>query len=338
MKLKLLLIYFCCCFYLPAYGADENQGDSAFSDLQLDSAYQPRFYAESNLEFTLLHELSHAIIDLNHIPVLGGQEKAADQIATMLMMLKRHGEEDDLLDQMISISAEWMIEWRQEIDQYPIVFWDVHPLSIQRFYDVTCLVYGAEADQLERIRKEAWLPIERAWSCDLEYQRSRETLRWLADNYSYVIFDDNWQPVPQLIPAPKQPRVRVEYVEPATPKQRVIWQWLQDSERIAGVIQRVNETIKLPTPVTIYFESQCSGPDAWWNPEIRGIIICYALIEQFEQHAERLKPLVNKLDEEANQSFLFRFPEKYAALISQQKTLLRERFIHLMDRMLEQGD
>ena len=333
MKSKLWLIT---CFYCFFHGSVAHAEPSTFSNIKLDSAYDQRFYVESNLEFTLLHELAHAITDLNRIPVLGGQEKAADQIATMLMMLDSQRIEEDLFDQMVSISAEWMIEWRDEIDHHPIAFWDEHPLSIQRFYEVTCLLYGAATDKLERIRKEAWLPFERAWNCDLEYQRNRETLRWLADNYSYVSFDENWQPVSKGNMPVQSPKVRLEYVQPATPKQHSIMQWLQASERINHVIQRVNESVKLPSSVTIYFESQCSGPDAWWNPKINGIIICYELIEQFEQNAEHLGTLINNLDKETNQSFLFLFPDKYEVLISQEKSILRERFIQIMDEMLQQ--
>ncbi|REL27819.1 hypothetical protein DXX93_15470 [Thalassotalea euphylliae] len=316
----------------------ENITPSTFSNLTLDSAFNtPHFYVESNLEFALLHELAHAIIELNNIPVLGGREKAADQIATMFMMLNSRDVDDDLLDQMVSISAEWMIEWQQEVEHSSIAFWDVHPLSIQRFYDVTCLVYGAAVDKLERIRKEAWLPYQRAWDCDLEYQQNRETLSWLADNYSYVTFDESWHPVPKANAGTGRPTVNVQYITPSRPAHKAIVQWLQSSERVAYILGRVNEAIKLPKPVTIYFESQCSEPDAWWNPNIDGIIICYELIEQFEQNEKRLKPLINKLKGEANQSYLFLFPSKYEALISTHKGVLRERFIQEMEQMLKQN-
>ncbi|REL36346.1 DUF4344 domain-containing metallopeptidase [Thalassotalea euphylliae] len=336
-----------CClfsfFQLSAHATDiaesaESADNSAFSNLTIDSVFNtPHFYVESNLEFALLHELAHAIIELNNIPVLGGREKAADQIATMFMMLNSRDVEDDLLDQMISISAEWMIEWQQEVEHSSIAFWDVHPLSIQRFYDVTCLMYGAAVDKLERIRKEAWLPYQRAWDCDIEFQQNRETLSWLADNYSYVTFDENWHPVPKVNASAVHPKVNVQYITPSRPAHKTILEWLQSSERVAYILGRVNEAIKLPKPVTIYFESQCSGPDAWWNPKIDGIIVCYELIEQFEQNKKRLKPLINKLKGEANQSHLFLFPSKYETLISKQKGVLRERFIQMMDQMLEQN-
>jgi len=47
------------------------------SDVTFDHsrAFHQDFYVQSNLEFTLLHELAHAVIDLNDIPVLGGQSR-----------------------------------------------------------------------------------------------------------------------------------------------------------------------------------------------------------------------------------------------------------------------
>ena len=347
---QLAMLFLLSIFQLLAHSTEavKNNEATTLSSLAFDATFNtPHFYVESNLEFALLHELAHAIIELNNIPVLGGREKAADHIATLFMMVNRGDAKDHLLEQLISISAEWMIEWQQEIAHSSIAFWDVHPLSIQRFYDITCLMYGAAVDKLERIRNEAWLPYQRAWDCDLEYQQDREMLGWLAENYSYVHFDENWQASPKAKAetsansAPSNfnsPKVTVEYITPARPEHQAIVQWLQSSERIAYILGQVNQAIKLPKPVTIYFESQCSGPDAWWNPNIDGIIICYELIEQFEQNAKRLKPLLanlNNLKEGTNQSYLFLFPSKYEELISEKKGALRERFIQVMDQMLE---
>jgi len=312
-----------------------EESENASLSYRPSSAYDTPFFVESNLEFTLLHELSHAVIELNQIPVLGGNERAADQIAIMLMIMTSSGFDEVLFDKMLSISGEWMIEWRDEINHHSLAFWDVHPLAIQRFYDVTCLVYGAAPDKLEKIRKETWLPIERAWECDTEYAKNRQALLWLANNYSYVSFDDEWRLIQKEFPLEPLQQVKVEYVRPTSSEHEAIYQWLKRSERLNYVVKRTNELLKLPNPVTIYYESQCNGPDAWWNPAVNGIIICYALINQFEENSKKLKPLVSQLSEESEHAYLFLLPEKYSGLMAHDKQAVMRSFYQVLDSKIE---
>ena len=112
---------------------------------------------QSNLEFTLLHELAHAVIELNDIPVLGGQEKAADQVALMLLIMtddvNKKDVNPDLLNKLLAISGEWMLEWQKETKSNQPIYWGTHPLTIQRFYEVTCLIYGSDPDKLRVFKK-----------------------------------------------------------------------------------------------------------------------------------------------------------------------------------------
>ncbi|MCB1704542.1 MAG: hypothetical protein KDI17_06750 [Halioglobus sp.] len=54
------------------------------ADFHPGKVYERSFYVDSNLEFTVLHELAHAVIDINRVPVLGGQESAADPAGVIL--------------------------------------------------------------------------------------------------------------------------------------------------------------------------------------------------------------------------------------------------------------
>lgn len=322
--------------FLSCFSYADKRIVSVETPLKVRSAYDSRFYVETNLEFTLLHELAHAVIELNDIPVLGGHEKAADQIAIMLMIMTSDGLEPSLFDKMLSISGEWMIEWRQEINRQPLIFWGVHPLAIQRFYDVTCLMYGSAPEQLEKIRNEVWLPIERAWECDKEYRQNRDALLWLAENHSYVSFDRDWKLIRKTMPVVKQERVKVHYTRPSRDRHQSIHNWLTQSVRIKRLMQRINQTLKLPEPITVYFESLCDGPDAWWNPNVNGIILCYSLIEQFENNSKALKPLVSQLGQEEEKAYLFLFPAKYSWLLSQKKERMKKSFLEIMDSYIRE--
>ena len=60
----------------------------------------------ANLEFTLLHEIGHALIDHFELPVFGREEDAADQIATTTMILRNNADVDAYaIDRLLAVSG-----------------------------------------------------------------------------------------------------------------------------------------------------------------------------------------------------------------------------------------
>ncbi len=267
----------------------------SLSNFHPEKVYESSFYIDSNLEFTLLHELAHAVIDTNHVPVLGGQENAADQIAIMLMITTHHGIGGDLLDKLIAISGEWMMEWQQEIASGDVVYWDSHPLQIQRFYELTCLVYGAEPDAVETLRTESWLPVQRAWYCSEEYIKNRESLAWLAKRYSHVEFDANWNLTTQRSQTANTGKVKLQIGPPITDKNNEVYSMLKNSKQLQYLIARSNQVLKLDRDINIAFDAGCSGPDAWWSSEQNTVFVCYQLVEQFSKNSKKIAGSIRKL-------------------------------------------
>lgn len=262
-------------------------------------AFQRDFYTQSNLEFTLLHELAHAVIELNDIPVLGGQEQAADQVALMLLLMaddsNRKEINPDMLNKLLAISGEWMLEWKNEKKNSQPIYWDTHPLAIQRFYEVTCLVYGSNPDKLESLRKESMLPVERAWDCDLEFKKTRKALAWLVTEVSDYKFNESWDLVKVkdskgLFPG----RIKVVWLEPNNQEQKEIYATLKSFSSLAKVLERINNLLNLKTDITIYMTPSCRGPDAWWNGNNNILTVCYDLIKQFEKNSLLLPDLVKE--------------------------------------------
>lgn len=263
-------------------------------------AFQQVFYTQSNLEFTLLHELAHAVIDLNDIPVLGGQEQAADQIALMLLILANHSSEQSInpetLNKLLAISGEWMLEWQEEKKSNLPAYWGTHPLSIQRFYEVTCLAYGSHPEQMETIRKESMLPVERAWDCDLEFKKTREALAWLVSKVTDYEFNNSWKLERVKNSKDKYPeRVEVVWIKPNTEDQKRIYSTLKSFSSLAHLIARTNDLLNLKTKITIYMEPSCRGADAWWDGTKNIITVCYDLIREFEKNSLLLPNLVKQL-------------------------------------------
>lgn len=263
-------------------------------------AFQRDFYVQSNLEFTLLHELAHAVIELNNIPVLGGQEQAADQVALMLLMMADDVNKNDidlvLLNKLLAISGEWMLEWQKENKDSPPVYWDTHPLAIQRFYEVTCLVYGSNPDKLEALRKDTILPVERAWNCDLEFKQTRKALAWLATQVTDFEFNESWQLVRAKDSKDQFPgRVNIVWIKADTTEQKRIYKTLKESRSLTRLIERTNNLLNLKNDITLYMEPFCRTPDAWWDGNKNNITVCYDLIKGFEKNALLLPNLVKEL-------------------------------------------
>jgi len=251
------------------------------SDVSFDhsSAFHQDFYVQSNLEFTLLHELAHAVIDLNDIPVLGGQEQAADQVALMLLMLSDDVNKNDidlvLLNKLLAISGEWMLEWKKENKDSPPIYWGTHPLAIQRFYEVTCLVYGSNPDKLEALRKDTMLPVERAWDCDLEFKQTRKALAWLATQVTDFAFNESWHLVRAKDSKDQFPgRVNIVWIKANTKEQKRIYKTLKASRSLTQLIERTNNLLNLKNDITLYMEPFCRTPDAWWDGNKNNITVC----------------------------------------------------------------
>lgn len=277
--------------------ASASQDNVSFNPAR---AFQKEFYVQSNLEFTLLHELAHAVIELNDIPVLGGQEQAADQIALMLLIMADNTNKKDInpdvLNKLLAISGEWMLEWQEEKRHSKPVYWDTHPLAIQRFYEVTCLVYGSNPDQLESLRREKILPVERAWDCDIEFEKTREALAWLVKKVSDFEFNESWDLVKMRDNKDQLPgRIKVVWIEPSTQEQKQIYAQLKSFNHLADVLKRINNLLNLKTDITVYMEPFCRAPDAWWDGTKNNMTVCYDLIKEFEKNSLLLPDLVKKL-------------------------------------------
>ena len=263
-------------------------------------AFHRDFYVQSNLEFTLLHELAHAVIELNDIPVLGGQEKAADQVALMLLIMtddiNKKDVNPDLLNKLLAISGEWMLEWQKETKSNQPIYWGTHPLTIQRFYEVTCLIYGSDPDKLESLRKDKILPVERAWDCDIEFKQTRKALAWLATQVTDYKFNESWDLVKVKDSEEQFPgRVNVVWIKPGSQEQKRIYNTLKTSSSLTQLIARTNNLLNLKNDITLYMEPFCRTPDAWWDGSKNMITVCYDLIKEFEENSLLLPNLVKQL-------------------------------------------
>jgi hypothetical protein len=113
--------------------------------------------------FVLEHEFAHALISIYDLPVLGREEDAADDLATLLL-LKADGGEKLVLDAAQFWAA---LSDRQRI---PAVsdYADVHSLDLQRALSMLCHVAGSSKGGYQRIASMRVLPQSRLPGCPAE--------------------------------------------------------------------------------------------------------------------------------------------------------------------------
>jgi hypothetical protein len=126
----------------------------------------------------ILHELGHALFDIQDIPLFGREEDGADQIASLLML--QFGKEVALttIKGFYNVwhhsNAERMIAQKGQIRPYQEA--DEHSIDIQRAYNILCMAYGKEPEAFGELA-DRLLPRIRKASCAEEYKQVAQAFR-----------------------------------------------------------------------------------------------------------------------------------------------------------------
>ena len=119
------------------------------------------------------------------LPITGLEENAVDQFATLFLVNTHDPDTADYsLGQTILYNVgTWFFILHEEYGQEHKVYWDVHSLDIQRFYNISCYAYGHDPDYNQDLIDEGWLPVERAQSCEYEYMQLEKNWNILLSEY-----------------------------------------------------------------------------------------------------------------------------------------------------------
>lgn len=126
------------------------------------------------VRFVFLHEIGHALIDAYKLPIMGGEEDAADRCSAFIN-LKELGEEG--VDAVFAAAEAFAIESKRASSSRRNLA-DEHLLSEQRFYNSLCMIYGSNPTKYSRILTEGMLPKERALRCPNEFQKTVDS--WMS--------------------------------------------------------------------------------------------------------------------------------------------------------------
>ena len=236
-------------------------------------------FVTANAEFTLLHEMGHLLINELQLPVLGREEDAADQLGFVgLFLLQGKQRDANFYAKLLDVADYWRLEWRlPKAPEEKVYSWDSHGLDAQRFYNIACLAYGSDPQNLEWIITATGLPDERAFYCPQEYQQVQHAVNWLERHFR------------RPPGAPPGQRIQVLYDEP--PRQLEhgadMLAKVRASGELEAVANKASDTFALPRPLTLRLTT-CGSPDAWYNTQSGELTLCYERLEHFRQLAAQL--------------------------------------------------
>lgn len=125
-------------------------------------------FVASNVLGIFYHELGHAVIDIEQVPIFGQEEDAADVFS--IFLIDGLFEPDAALDMAYDAALGfWGEALAREIEGYDVPWWGVHGADEQRFYNTVCLFYGADPEARWGFAQDMELPEERAETCPEEY-------------------------------------------------------------------------------------------------------------------------------------------------------------------------
>ena len=147
--------------------------------------------------YVVAHEMGHAMFDILQVPIFGNGEDAADHFSVYIML--QFGK--DQSRRMISGAAYSYKKYLQssEVTAPLAAFSDVHAPPAQRFYNLICLAYGADATLFADVVDKGYLPKERANSCKREYDQVAFAFRdlivpHLDQQLARQVLDKTWLP------------------------------------------------------------------------------------------------------------------------------------------------
>lgn len=125
--------------------------------------------------FVFFHEFGHALIHELELPATGREEDAVDQFATLLLL-----EQGERGEQAALAGATFFLALSEQPGAKP-VFWDEHSLDAQRFYNISCWLYGASPFHHVNLVAAGLLPAARAARCGDEFSNLRRSWKGIAE-------------------------------------------------------------------------------------------------------------------------------------------------------------
>ncbi len=233
-------------------------------------------FLTGNLVFTLAHEFGHVVISEFGLPVLGREEDAADNFATLtLVQIGGSFAHQVMVDAARGLLVLGRDDARTGANE-PVKFYDEHGLGPQRAGQIICLLYGSDPPAFEALARRAYLPTERRESCAADFQQMSETWRQLLAPNLGRAGQSLWQRLfrrgRDASPAGIMPVTYGEAPENLKPIRSFLVR--------LGLLETVRDYAVQNfafRPGILLEAASCGEPNAWWDPQERKLTLCYEL-------------------------------------------------------------
>lgn len=235
---------------LPA-AADEHD-QNLLADFVIGNSYH-----------IMLHEIGHLLIDQLTLPVLGQEEDAADNFATLTMI----GWDTDEADQALADTAfGWLVRHNDSSIFAGDDFFAEHDLDAQRAYRIVCHLVGTDADAYGDLALNLGADVGEAElaDCDYAFELSARSWRSVLAKYAPVLGERN--------------AITVRY-EDGDGELGFFADMLRERELLEDLAAFLNEAARLPAPVVLDARA-CGEANAYYDPEARAVTMCYELMDE----------------------------------------------------------
>ncbi len=211
-------------------------------------------FVQSNLRFTLFHEVGHAVIDQRQVRLFGPEETAADGFGIYLgHLLLSEGDMAEMISDMT-----WLA--RDEADEILFDPWAEYMPGSQRLAWAVCLYYGLAPDDRGPLARALGMPSDSKRAC----------------TEAGAMLDAAWRPILAEL-APETPNAAPTFRADRSSKALRL---------LAKDIDAVNQAIQLPRPVPVVAE-RCGEDNAYYYHIDERIAFCDEMTDALLLRAAR---------------------------------------------------
>ncbi|WP_181703626.1 DUF4344 domain-containing metallopeptidase [Chthonobacter albigriseus] len=239
-----------------------RSAELTYEDLTEDETTAAVEYVVGNALYTMLHESGHMLISEFDLPVLGREEDAVDNLAT-IMLLEGGSEafEQALADRADgSWTKHELAAAADDAEEDHSAYYDEHGLDLQRSYQVICLMVGQDPDRFSDIADSYELPADRRERCGWEYQQ-------VSDSWAKLL-------EPHQNTDGSGAAITVSYEETSDPE--LLWAYtvIKESRVLDTVAETMAQRYVLEPGIT-FTAKACGEANAYWYPAKREATFCY---------------------------------------------------------------
>lgn len=228
-----------------------------------------------NVAFTLAHEFGHAVISEFGLPVLGREEDAADNFATLTLV-----QIGGAFAHQVVVDAAYglLVMGRNEgVPTDPVQFYDDHGLGGQRAAQIICLIYGSDPTAFAGLATRARLPDDRRESCVGDFMQMSDTWRQLLEPHAGRARQSLWQRLFRRTRESGPSAIMPVSYGDAPEALKPIRSFLVRIGLLETVRDYAINNFAFAPGIRLEAKS-CGEPNASWDAPERRLVLCYELV------------------------------------------------------------